>query len=141
MPSQDLRDHINSQQHIGPQCFGSSVRVERYPDNFKPPREVVKYDGTDNPTLWLEEYETAMTIKNISEMIMTCYLPMMMKGMARNWIQGLPTNNIHSWNNMRRIFIRNFEGTYKRPATDKDIAECVQWKNESTRKYLARWES
>jgi hypothetical protein len=40
---------------------------------------------------------------------------------------------------MRRIFIRNFEGTYKRLATDKDITDCVQRKNESTCKYLARW--
>jgi hypothetical protein len=60
------------------------------------PQEVVKYEGTDNPSLWLEEYKMAMTIKNVNEMIMTCYLPMMMKGAARNWIQGLPTNNIHS---------------------------------------------
>jgi hypothetical protein len=90
--------------------------------------------------MWLEEYEMAMTIKNINEMIMMRYLPMMMKGAARNWIQGLPTNIIHSWNDMRRIFIRNFEGTYRRPAIDKDIADCVQRKNESTRKYLAHWE-
>jgi hypothetical protein len=34
--------------------------------------------------MWLEEYEIAMTIKNINEMIMTRYFPMMMKGAARN---------------------------------------------------------
>ena len=40
---------------------------------------------------------------------------------------------------MRRVFIRNLEGTYKRPATNKDIENCAQCKNESTRKYLAHW--
>jgi hypothetical protein len=110
MQSQDLHDHLNSQRHIGTWCFGASVGVERYPDNFKPPREVTKYDGSDNPSLWLEEYETTMMIKNVSEMIVTRYLPMMMKGAASYWIQGLPTNSIHSWNDMRRVFIRNFEG-------------------------------
>jgi hypothetical protein len=87
----------------------------------------------------LEDYEMAMMIKNASELIMVHYLPMMMKDAARNWIHGLPVNSIHSWYEMRRVFIRNFEGTYKRPATDKDIEDCVQRKNESTRKYLARW--
>jgi hypothetical protein len=37
-----------------------------------------------NPTLWLEDYETAMLIKNASELIMVRYLPMMLKDAARN---------------------------------------------------------
>jgi hypothetical protein len=107
--------------------------MEQFPDHFKPPREVTRYNGKANPALWLEDY------KNASELIMVRYLPMMMKDVARNWIHGLPINSIYSWYEMRRVFIRNFEGTYKRPATDKDIEDCVQRKNESTRKYLARW--
>jgi hypothetical protein len=113
--------------------------MEQFPDNFKPPREVTRYDGKANSALWLENSEMAMMIKNTSKLIMVCYLPMMMKDAARNWIHGLPVNSIHSWYDMRRVFVRNFEGTYKRPATDKDIEDCVQRKNESTRKYLARW--
>jgi hypothetical protein len=37
----------------------------------------------------MEDYETAMVIKNASELIMVCYLPMMVKDVARNWIHGL----------------------------------------------------
>jgi hypothetical protein len=88
---------------------------------------------------WLEDYEMAMTIQNASEMIMACYMPLMMKDVARTWIQGLPANSIHSWRDMRRVFVKNFEGTYRRPATDKDIENCVQRPREMTRKYLTRW--
>jgi hypothetical protein len=61
MASQDLCDHLNSQRHIDSWCFGAPVHVERYPNNFNPPREVTKYDGSDNPSLWLEDYEMVMT--------------------------------------------------------------------------------
>jgi hypothetical protein len=124
---------------VGPRCFGATVRAEHVPDNFKLPSEAARYDGKVNPALWLEDYEMAMMIKNTSELIMVRYLPMMMKDAARNWIHGLSSNSIHSWYEMRRVFIRNFEGTYRQPATDKDIENCVQRKNECTHKYLACW--
>jgi hypothetical protein len=81
----------------------------------------------------------AMTIQNASEMIMVCYMPLMMKDVARTWIQGLPANNIHSWRDMRRVFVKNFKGTYRRPATDKDIENYIQRPGEMTRKYLTCW--
>jgi hypothetical protein len=67
----------------------------------------------------------AMTIQNTSEMIMTRYMPLMMKDATRTWIQGLPAQSIHSWRDMRRVFVKNFKGTYRRLATDKDIENCV----------------
>jgi hypothetical protein len=116
-----------------------SVLIEKFPESFKPPHDVVKYDRKLNPTLCLKDYEMGMIIQNASDMIMTRYLPLMMKDAVRNWIQGLHADNVNSWYEMRRVFIRNFKGTYKRPATDKDIENCVHRKNESTRKYLACW--
>jgi hypothetical protein len=71
----------------------------------------------------------AMMIKNARELIMVRYLPMMMKDAARNWIHGLRTDSVNSWYEMRRVFIRNFEGTYKSPTTHNDIENCVQCKN------------
>jgi hypothetical protein len=49
--STDLRDHLNSQRHIGPSCFGPVVRAEKFSDNFKLPREVARYDDKVNPAL------------------------------------------------------------------------------------------
>jgi uncharacterized protein YjaZ len=40
---------------------------------------------------------------------------------------------------MRRVFVKNFEATYRRLATDKDIENCVQRPGETTRKYLTHW--
>jgi hypothetical protein len=83
--NRDLREHLNDCHRVGsgPRCFGASVLVERFPENFKAPRDVAKYDGKFNPTTWLENYEMAMTIQNASEMIMAHYMPLMMKDVAR----------------------------------------------------------
>jgi hypothetical protein len=87
----------------------------------------------------LEDYEISMSIQGASDMIMACYMPLMMKDVARTWIQGLPAKSIHSWRDMRRAFIHNFEGTYRRPAIDKDIEACVQRQSKFTREYLTHW--
>jgi hypothetical protein len=63
----------------------------------------------------------------------------MMKDTARTWIQGLPAKSIHSWRDMCKVFTKNFKGTYRRPASIKDIELCVQRPGESTHKYLTRW--
>jgi hypothetical protein len=57
--------------------------VEKFPDNFKTPRDLPKYDGKINPTTWLEDYQIAMYIQGASDMIMTLYMPLMMKDAAR----------------------------------------------------------
>jgi hypothetical protein len=40
---------------------------------------------------------------------------------------------------MHRVFTKNFDGTYRRPASIKDIEQCVQKLRESTCKYLTHW--
>lgn len=65
-------------------------------------------------------------------MIATRYIPLMLEGTARTWIQSLPARSINSWEDMRNVFIKNFEGTYKRPSTMQDIKRCVQREKEST---------
>jgi hypothetical protein len=57
--------------------------VEKFPKNFKAPRDVAKYDSKLNPALWLEDYQIAMSIQGASDMIMARYMPLMMKDATR----------------------------------------------------------
>jgi hypothetical protein len=99
-----LHEHLNDRHGVGlgPRCSGASALVERFPENFKDPHDVPKYDGKINPVTWLEDYQMAMTIQGASEMIMVRYMPLMMKDTSRTWIQGLPAKSIHSWRDMLR---------------------------------------
>src|SRR3954463_14077718 len=67
------------------------------------------------------------------------YLPLMLAGTARQWIDDLPERSIYNWLDMQEAFTKNFEGTYKRPCTVGDLHRCVQEKDETSRAYLSRW--
>jgi hypothetical protein len=49
------------------------------------------------------------------------YLPLMLSGIARQWINDLAENSIQTWFDMQTAFTENFEGTYKRPHNIGDV--------------------
>src|SRR4051812_47019743 len=63
----------------------------------------------------------------------------MLTDSARTWLNSLAPNNINAWTDFEKVFIRNFNGTYKRPGMPRDLSLCVQGDRESERAYLARW--
>ena len=106
---------------------------ERFPVDFKPPRGLKNYEPNMDPTIWIENYAMVMSIQNASYKTATRYLPMMLEGTTRTWINNLPRDSINSWEDMKTAFVKNFEETYRRPCTMSDIKRCVQRDNESTR--------
>ena len=67
------------------------------------------------------------------------HLPLMLEGSVRTWLNKLPPNSILIWEDLERVFIKNFEGTYKRPGGLTELQLYVQGNNESTRDYIQRW--
>ena len=114
-----------NQAHLGPKCFGPAVLEERFPDKFKLPQDVEKYDGRENPVTWLENYKITMSIQDVSSSILTHYMQLMMKNSACTWLFGFPAQSIHSWRDMKRVFIKNIEATYKHPENLADFKRCV----------------
>src|SRR4051812_29598557 len=50
-----------------------------------------------------------------------------------------PPSSIWVWEDLEKVFIKNFEGTYKRPVGLTELQLCVQSNTESTRDYIQRW--
>src|SRR5215216_1993764 len=65
--------------------------------------------------------------------------PLMLAGIARQWIDDLPEKSICNWLDMQEAFTKNFEGMYKRPCTVGDLQWCVQEKDETSCAYLSCW--
>jgi hypothetical protein len=42
--------------------FGSNIREMCFPKHFRAPNNIVKYDGTTNPSVWLEYYNLTCRI-------------------------------------------------------------------------------
>jgi hypothetical protein len=109
------------------------VRGEKYPVPFRAPKEIKKYEPTLDPIVWVDSYLLAMGIASHTDLLAARYLPLMMEGTTRQWINTLPPNSIDSWEDMRRAFIKHFEGSYTRASTIEDLERCIQGRNELTR--------
>src|SRR3954465_12491555 len=66
------------------------------------------------------------------------HLPLMLEGSSRTWLNQLPPKNIWIWEDLERVFVKNFEGTYKRPGGLTELQLCMQVNTESTRDYIQR---
>ncbi|XP_020154640.1 uncharacterized protein [Aegilops tauschii subsp. strangulata] len=98
-----------------------------------------KYTGSVKPEDWLVDYSTAVSIANGNKRVAMKYVPLMLQGTARTWLNSLKPSSINSWVNFTEAFIRNFTSTYKRPPKPRQLSLCVQGPNEPTRDYLTRW--
>ena len=90
------------------------------------------------PTDWIESYEMAMEILEVSDAVCARYLSMMLDGPAKSWLKNLPVNSINSWQELKDQFIKKFQGTCKRPTTITDLENCVQKEGESAQHWSRR---
>jgi hypothetical protein len=55
-----------------------------------------KYDGSINPTEFLQIYTTSILTTEGNEVIMANYFPVALTGMARSWLMNLPPGSLFS---------------------------------------------
>ena len=70
------------------------------------------------------KYEMAMELLEVSDAAMAKYFTMMLDGMARSWLKGLPSNSIDSWAELKACFIQNFKDTCKQSMSIVDLTNC-----------------
>jgi hypothetical protein len=91
------------------------------------------------PLTWLQHYFNIVQFAGGSPNIAARYLPLMLSGTARQWINDLAENSIQTWFDMQTAFTKNFEGTYKQPHNIGDLQRCRRADDETSRTFLARW--
>ena len=72
---------------------------------LKGPRKVPNYTVDQPPEAWVESYEMAMEMLDVSEAAYAKYFTMMLEGTARTWLKGLSANSIGSWAELKARFI------------------------------------
>jgi hypothetical protein len=123
--SDDDRDRSWSPNQRGPRAFGQSIRDARFPSRFCAPTNVPRYDGDTNPSVWLEDYRLACHAGGATDNLFVINnLPLYLGDSARTWPEHLPRDNIHDWTDLRRVFVRNFQGTYMRPGKQWALRNC-----------------
>ena len=58
---------------------------------------------------------------------------------SSHMVESLRHDSIHSWEDLKKIFIDNFQGSIHRPATRHDLRLCKQERGEALRSYIKRF--
>jgi hypothetical protein len=132
-------NYEDDEKEMGALCFTRRVRKTRVPKGFKLPHDQEKYDGSQEPTLWLSDYLQAVQILGGTKATAMQSLQLHLIGAAWSWLNTLPNDSIGSWGVLENQFVRNFRSTYKCPASLEEIKACVQKKGETLRSYIQRW--
>jgi hypothetical protein len=124
---------------MGALCFTQRVHKTRVPKGFKLPHDQQKYDGSQEPKLWLSDYLQAVQILGGTRATTMQSLQLHLTGAAQSWLSTLPNDSIGSWGELGSRFTRNFRSTYKRPTSLEEVKSCTQSKGETLRSYIQRW--
>jgi hypothetical protein len=83
-------------KEMGALCFTRRVRKMRVPKGFKLPHDQEKYDGSQEPTLWLLDYLQAVQILRGTRATAMQSLQLHLTGTAWSWLNTLPNDSIGS---------------------------------------------
>jgi hypothetical protein len=129
-------NYEDDEKEMGALCFTRRVRKTRVPKGFKLPHDQQKYDGSQEPTLWLSDYLQVVQILGGTKATTMQSLQLHLTGAARSWLNALPNESIGSWGELESQFVRDFHSTYKCPASLEEVKACVQRKGETLRSYI-----
>jgi hypothetical protein len=109
---------------------GSRIMGEPAPYCFPLARGARTYNGRTKPEDWLEDYSTAVNIAGGNLRWAVHYVPQMLEGPARIWLNNLPARSISSWVDFEEQFVSNHP---------QQLANCRQGDYEIDCDYLTRW--
>jgi hypothetical protein len=118
-------NYEDDEKEMGALCFTRRVCKTRVPKGFKLPHDQEKYDGSQEPTLWLSDYLQAAQILGGTRATAMQSLQLHLTGAARSWLNTLPSDSIGSWGELESQFARNFCSTYKRLASLEEVKSCI----------------
>jgi hypothetical protein len=124
---------------MGALCFTQRVHRMWVPKGFNLPHEQQKYNGSQEPKLWLSDYLQVVQILRGSRATTMQSLQLHLTSAARSWLSTLPDDSIGSWGELENQFTRNFWSTYKRPSSIEDIKSRMQKKGETLHSYIQQW--
>jgi hypothetical protein len=130
-------NYEDDEKEMGALCFIRRIRRMQVPKGFKLPHDQQKYDGSQEPRLWLSDYLQAVQILRGIRATTTQSLQLPLTGAARSWLSTLSNDSIGNWGELENQFARNFRSTYKRPASIEEVKSYLQRNGETLRSYCS----
>jgi hypothetical protein len=125
---------------LGTRVFSREIRTASFPQRFRQPTSIDKYNGETDPRVWLNDYRLACQLGGATtDEVIICNLSLHLADSAWTWLEHLPPSQIHNWDDLVRTFMGNFQGTYVRTGNSWDLRACTQKPDESLRDFIRRF--
>jgi hypothetical protein len=96
---------------VGCAPLADRLRVTSWPPKFRP-HLPEKYDGTSNPSEFLQVYVTTITAAGGNTTVMATYFYVALSGPARTWLMNLTPRSVYSWEELCARFVANFASAF-----------------------------
>ncbi|XP_058745927.1 uncharacterized protein LOC131618783 [Vicia villosa] len=104
----------------------------------KPP-VLDQYDGTTDPDDHIRSIEAVMHYHVVRGSIKCRIFPTTLRKGAMTWYRNLPSNSIHSWTELKELFLSHFTASRRQPKSEANLEAVIQGTNEPLRDYLDRF--
>jgi hypothetical protein len=123
---------------LGCAALANHLRAVTWPSMFRPHLQE-KYDGTSNPSEFLQVYVTAITVAGGDTAVMATYFHVALFGPARTWLMNLTLGSIYSWEELCVRFTTNFASTYQQHGVEAHLHAVRQEPGETLRAFISRF--
>jgi hypothetical protein len=96
-----------------------------------------KYDGTTNPSEFLQVYVTAITAAGGNTVVMATYFHVALSGPAQTWLMNLTPGSVYSWEELCARFVANFASAYQQHGVEAHLHAVRQEPGETLRKFIS----
>jgi hypothetical protein len=123
---------------VGCAALADHLRAASWPPKFRP-HLPEKYDGTSNPSEFLQVYVTAITAAGENTAVMATYFHVALSGLARTWLMNLTLGSVYSWEELCARFVANFASAYQQHGVEAHLHAVRQEPGETLRNFISRF--
>jgi hypothetical protein len=121
---------------VGCAALADHLRAASWPPKFRL-HLPEKYDGTSNPSEFLQVYVTAIMAAGGNTAVMATYFHVALSGPARTWLMNLAPGSIYTWEELCARFVANFTSAYQQHGMEAHLHAVRQEPGETLRTFIS----
>jgi hypothetical protein len=123
---------------VGCAALVDHLSVASWPPKFRT-HLTKKYDGTSNPSEFLQVYVIAIKAAGGNTAVMATYFHVALCGPARTWLMNLAPRSIYSWEELYARFTANFASAYQQHGVEAHLHAVRQEPGETLWTFISRF--
>jgi hypothetical protein len=123
---------------VGYVALADHLRAATWPPKFQP-HLLEKYDGSTNPSEFLQVYVTTITTAGGGTAVMATYFHVALSRPARTWLMNQAPGSIYSWEELCARFVAYFASACQRHGVEAHLHAIRQEPEETLRVFISRF--